>query len=420
MAISESRKEELLRKVISADGDLSKLSQKEREDYYVAVCESLNLNPVTQPFNYLTLRDRKTGRTKLVLYAKRDCTDQLSSMQKLSRQIIEEKVLFDSIYTVTARVTSPDGRITENTGKVNIRGLAGDDLANALMKAETKAFRRAILGHCGLGFNDETEVETIPEAVLNAGNPVPPPEKTEAPKDAVQPSAAEAQQSKEAPTKEPPNGTLNGSGNRKKGSKKQEQDGSQEKPQPYEGTVVISGNLKKQNEYSGAEAVDTATDSHVFVLTKDAGIAAKLAPGAVLRVKGQINNKVVMIQEAEEIKTTSEPASQETAAEPEAPSEPAPSTEPEAHPESAPPEPETPSAIVATVVGDPKEAPYNGTKTLYVYGIINDEKVCLVGDALNGITAGSTVEVQGEWTEGRGNVKVLLISTLRPLESKVA
>lgn len=410
MAISESRKEELLRKVISADGDLSKLSQKEKEDYYIAICESLNLNPVTQPFNYLTLRDRKTGRTKLVLYAKRDCTDQLSSMQKLSRQIIEEKVLFDSIYTVTARVTSPDGRITENTGKVNIKGLTGDDLANALMKAETKAFRRAILGHCGLGFNDETEVETIPEAVLNAGNPVPAPEKTEAPDDTAQPSqpsAAEAQQSKEAPAKEPPNGTL--SGNRKKGSKKQEQDSSQEKPQPYEGTVVITGDVKKQNEYTGADAVDAATDSSVFVLTKDPNIAAKLAPGVTLHIKGLINNKVVMIQEAEEIKAATEPTPQDTAAEPEASSEPAPASEPE-----------TPSAVVATIVGDPKEAPYNGAKTLYVYGVINDEKVCLVGDALNGVTAGSVVEVQGEWTEGQGNVKVLLIGTLRLLESKVA
>jgi hypothetical protein len=38
------------------------------------------------------------------------------------------------------------------------------DKANAIMKAVTKAKRRVTLSICGLGFLDETEVETIPEA----------------------------------------------------------------------------------------------------------------------------------------------------------------------------------------------------------------------------------------------------------------
>ena len=46
---------------------------------------------------------------------------------------------------------------------MNIAKLTGDALANALMKAETKAKRRATLSLCGLGFLDETEIETIPE-----------------------------------------------------------------------------------------------------------------------------------------------------------------------------------------------------------------------------------------------------------------
>ena len=36
-----------------------------------------------------------------------------------------------------------------------------DDLANAFMKAETKAKRRVTLSICGLGILDETEIETI-------------------------------------------------------------------------------------------------------------------------------------------------------------------------------------------------------------------------------------------------------------------
>jgi len=40
----------------------------------------------------------------------------------------------------------------------------GEALANALMKASTKAKRRLTLSLCGLGFLDETEVGTIPGA----------------------------------------------------------------------------------------------------------------------------------------------------------------------------------------------------------------------------------------------------------------
>ena len=43
-------------------------------------------------------------------------------------------------------------------GAVNINGLKGEALANAMMKAETKAKRRATLSLCGLGLMDELEV----------------------------------------------------------------------------------------------------------------------------------------------------------------------------------------------------------------------------------------------------------------------
>ena len=42
-----------------------------------------------------------------------------------------------------------------------IQGLKGDDLSNAMMKAVTKAKRRAILSMTGLGFLDESEVGSI-------------------------------------------------------------------------------------------------------------------------------------------------------------------------------------------------------------------------------------------------------------------
>ena len=138
-------------------GDLSKLTSEQRVAYYKAVCESVSLNPLTKPFDYLSLNG------KLVLYAKRDAADQLRRRDGVSVALTDRSVVND-VYVVTARATTPDGRADESTGAVFIGGLRGDALANAMMKAETKAKRRVTLSICGMGWLDETEVETIPQA----------------------------------------------------------------------------------------------------------------------------------------------------------------------------------------------------------------------------------------------------------------
>jgi hypothetical protein len=48
--------------------------------------------------------------------------------------------------------------------------LKGDALANALMRAETKAKRRVTLSLAGLGWLDETEIVTIPGARVGEAN----------------------------------------------------------------------------------------------------------------------------------------------------------------------------------------------------------------------------------------------------------
>lgn len=138
-------------------GDLKLLKPEERLSYYKNVCESLGLNPLTKPFEYISLNG------KLVLYARRDATDQLRKNQKVSITIKAREVIND-IYVVTANGKDKDGREDESTGAVNIQGLKGDNLANAYMKAETKAKRRVTLSLCGLGILDETEIETIEDA----------------------------------------------------------------------------------------------------------------------------------------------------------------------------------------------------------------------------------------------------------------
>lgn len=137
-------------------GDLSKLDVNQRLSYYKQVCESVGLNPLTKPFDYIQLNG------KLTLYAKRDATDQLRKVHKVSITISSREVIGE-IYVVTAKAKDKDGREDESTGAVFISGLKGDNLANAYLKAETKAKRRVTLSICGLGLLDETEVADIPE-----------------------------------------------------------------------------------------------------------------------------------------------------------------------------------------------------------------------------------------------------------------
>jgi len=139
-------------------GDLSQLGPEQKVSYYKNVCESLGLNALTQPFGYIRLNGKE------VLYAKRECTEQLRTIHKVSLTITSREVMGD-VYVVTAQAKTGE-RCDESTGAVTIKGLAGDNLANAYMKAETKAKRRVTLSICGLGLLDETEVASISNAVF--------------------------------------------------------------------------------------------------------------------------------------------------------------------------------------------------------------------------------------------------------------
>ena len=157
-----------------AVGDLAQLNSEDRTRYLLKVCQSLGLNPYSRPFQYIMLNNR------LVLYATRDAADQLRKLHGVSIRIVgRERV--DDLYIVTAEATDQHGRVDTSLGVVSLRGLGGEALANALMKTETKAKRRVTLSICGLGWLDETEIETIPHVTtveqpaipaLGAGSPV--------------------------------------------------------------------------------------------------------------------------------------------------------------------------------------------------------------------------------------------------------
>ena len=140
-------------------GDLSKLSAGDKVRYYNGYCERMGLDPFTKPFDILRLNGKE------VLYCTRSGTQQLNKLHKVSHLITSRETNSEAgVYIVTSKASLPDGRCTESIGAVNIAGLKGEAYANAIMKAETKAKRRATLDLLGLGVLDESEAESIPNA----------------------------------------------------------------------------------------------------------------------------------------------------------------------------------------------------------------------------------------------------------------
>lgn len=152
---------------VLVQGDLSSMDETQRSGYYLKVCESLGLNPHTQPFEYIKLGGQ------LKLYATRACSDQLRKLHGVSITI-HSRELVDDIYTVVARAEDVSGRTDEASGVVSVKGLSGEARANQLMKAETKAKRRVTLSICGLGWLDETEVDSISPPVVKTSLPTSP------------------------------------------------------------------------------------------------------------------------------------------------------------------------------------------------------------------------------------------------------
>src|SRR3990167_4471175 len=88
-------------------GDIGKLTPEERVTYYKGVCESVGLNPLTRPLEYITLNG------KLTLYARRDAADQLRKIHGVSIEILSQR-LDGGLLTVHVRAKDKTGRTDED------------------------------------------------------------------------------------------------------------------------------------------------------------------------------------------------------------------------------------------------------------------------------------------------------------------
>lgn len=146
---------DILRKVTLGD-DMRALSPDERMAYVAALCAAHGLDSLLKPFSFFEADGR------LICYATRACTDQLRANRAISITITGREKTED-IYMVTAQAKDAKGRTDESIGVIMIQGLAPNELANAMMIAETRAKRRVTLSICGLGVTDESELSSIPQ-----------------------------------------------------------------------------------------------------------------------------------------------------------------------------------------------------------------------------------------------------------------
>jgi hypothetical protein len=146
---------------ILATGNIDQLTPKEKIEYVARICDSVGINPLTRPFEFLRFQN------KTVLYASKGCADQLRKVNNISIKVTEKKIE-DGVLFITVEGTDKSGRIDTDMGAINVSGLKGEALANATMKGLTKAKRRLTLSMCGLGIMDETEFESIGEGSLES------------------------------------------------------------------------------------------------------------------------------------------------------------------------------------------------------------------------------------------------------------
>src|SRR5277367_5408963 len=93
--------------------DLSKLTAQQKNDYYMGVCNSLGMNPMTRPFEFIRLGGRE------VLYAKRDAADQLRKINSISIEVVSRVIEADML-TVHVRAKDGTGRVDEDFGVVSL------------------------------------------------------------------------------------------------------------------------------------------------------------------------------------------------------------------------------------------------------------------------------------------------------------
>lgn len=152
---------------VVATGDLSGLTPEQKDTHYRNTCKALGLDARLHPLEFVFADDVNGGR-RLILYMLRNGTDQLRKIHGIKMLGLTHTMDGD-IITYTATAQDKSGQQDISTGSVSLKGKSGQDRANAMMAAETKAKRRVTLSITGSGLLDETEIADMSATVTAPG-----------------------------------------------------------------------------------------------------------------------------------------------------------------------------------------------------------------------------------------------------------
>jgi hypothetical protein len=134
-----------------AAGNLASLEPKLRAVAIRTICEDGNLPLSLSP---VILIPGDNGSLKP--YVTAIGASWVADNKRVSTKILGTETV-GGVYVVRMAAYAGDGRSVEDIGAVAVQGLGGQSLANAYMKAHTKAYRRAVLRLSGLPLTDDDE-----------------------------------------------------------------------------------------------------------------------------------------------------------------------------------------------------------------------------------------------------------------------
>lgn len=145
--------------MFGANGSVTHLDKSTKSMLLVKLGNYLGLNQYVQPFRIY--RDVNGDE---FLYATKECCAELRHINGISVTDIQTSFEGELVY-VKATGINNKGRLSTEIGSVNIAVLDGQDKANGVMWATTKAKRRLTLDLSGLGVLADVEVKDMTQVI---------------------------------------------------------------------------------------------------------------------------------------------------------------------------------------------------------------------------------------------------------------
>lgn len=141
-------------------GDLYQLTNEQRVAHYLNLCDSLTLNALSRPFQWIEFKEGENSPAVLTLYFKPAGAAQMLRNHHVSVHYTRKEIVGE-LFVCEAEGQTPDGRKGTATKYVPLTGkygrLTGRYLANAFMSAETGALRRLALSMFGLSTGPDVD-----------------------------------------------------------------------------------------------------------------------------------------------------------------------------------------------------------------------------------------------------------------------